>query len=106
MPVPNKCMFGDSDAEDVHTSNWDKVVMDPSHSVLVEFFAPWCSHCKAFKSTYNLVARKAMRMPGLKAVRVNADKDKELMVRYGIKKLPTLMAFTKKNKTGTLIDMP
>merc|ERR1711939_32103 len=106
MPVPNKCMFGDSDAEDIHVSNWDKVVLDPNTSVLVEFFAPWCSHCQRFKSTYNLIARKASRIPGIKAVRVNADKDKPLMERYGIKRLPTLMAFTKKNKTGTVLDMP
>jgi len=106
MPVPNKCMFGDSDAEDIHVRNWDKVVLDPNTSVLVEFYAPWCSHCQRFKSTYNLIARKASRIPGIKAVRVNADKDKPLMERYGIKRLPTLMAFTKKNKTGTLLDLP
>ena len=47
MPIPNKCMFGDSDAEDITEKNWHAKVMDTNTSVLVEFYAPWCKHCKA-----------------------------------------------------------
>merc|ERR1711959_234988 len=106
LRVPNKCMFGDSDAADVGESNWNATVMDPKYSVLVQFYAPWCPHCERFKSTYNIIARKAMQIDGVKVVRVNGDKDKPLMLKYGVKMLPTLMLFNKLNKTGTKMELP
>merc|ERR1711988_1740404 len=106
LRVPNKCMFGESDAQTVTNSSWDKVVMDPAKSVLVQFYAPWCPHCKRFVSTYNSIARKLSTQQGVQAVRVNADDDKDLMKKYGVKTLPTLMIFSKKNKTGTVYELP
>merc|ERR1711998_166503 len=106
LRVPNKCLFGESDAETVTSSTWDKIVMDPTQSVLVQFYAPWCPHCKRFLSTYNSIARKLTMLPGVQAVRVNADEDKILMGKYGIKTLPPLMIFSKRNKTGTLYELP
>merc|ERR1719230_182715 len=87
MPTPNKCLFGESDAEDVTPDTWDAKVMDPTHSVLVEFYAPWCPHCKRFTSVYNGIARKALNMPGVRVVRVDIDKHKALGEKYGVKLL-------------------
>lgn len=66
LPTPNKCMFGDSEARDVSNKDWGKYVDDPSHTVLVEFYAPWCGHCKKFKTTYNLIAARLRRMKSSK----------------------------------------
>jgi len=106
IAVPNKCMFGDSDAEDITSETWEAKVMDPSHSVLVEFFAPWCKFCKKFTPTYNNIARKSNAIPGVRVVRVNMDKQKELGERYKVKKLPTLMVFSKGNKDGKVYELP
>lgn len=106
LPVPNKCLFGDSDAEDVTVVTWEKRVMDPTHSVLVEFYAPWCKHCQGFKSTYNNIARKSLKLPGVRVVRVDVDKQKSLGERYGIKKLPSLRIFSQKNKKGVPYELP
>lgn len=39
-------------------------------------------------------------------MRVNIDKEKSLGEKYGIKMLPSLMIFSKKNKTGTPYELP
>jgi len=80
--------------------------MDPSQSVLVQFYAPWCPHCKRMTSTYNTIARKLIPINGATAVRLNADDNKDIMKKYNVKTLPTMMIFSKKNKTGTLYSIP
>jgi len=106
MPIPNKCMFGDSDAEDITEKNWHAKVMDTNTSVLVEFYAPWCKHCKAFTPVFNNIARKASKIPGIRVVRVNVDKQKALGEQYGVKRLPTLKIFSRKNKDGMDYELP
>ncbi len=38
--------------------NFSEVVMDESKDVLVEFYAPWCGHCKNLEPIYAELAEK------------------------------------------------
>jgi len=39
-------------------STFEQIVKDPSKDVLVEFYAPWCGHCKKLEPIYRDVAKR------------------------------------------------
>ncbi|CAJ1869196.1 unnamed protein product [Sphenostylis stenocarpa] len=80
--------------------NFDEVVLDETKDVLVEFYAPWCGHCKALAPTYEKVAAAFNLDEEVVIANVDADKYKDLAEKYGVSGYPTLKFFPKSNKAG------
>ncbi|QCD98421.1 probable protein disulfide-isomerase A6 isoform X2 [Vigna unguiculata] len=80
--------------------NFDEVVLDETKDVLVEFYAPWCGHCKALAPTYEKVAAAFNLDEEVVIASVDADKYKNLAEKYGVSGYPTLKFFPKSNKAG------
>jgi len=40
----------------VVAKNYDDIVLDDTKDVLIEFYAPWCGHCKALAPKYDILA--------------------------------------------------
>ncbi|CAF4417314.1 unnamed protein product, partial [Adineta steineri] len=38
--------------------NFDDIVNDETKDVLIEFYAPWCGHCKSLAPKYDELAKK------------------------------------------------
>jgi len=56
--------------------------------VLVDFYAPWCGPCKMIAP---IVDQISTEFDELKVVKVNADNAQELMAKFGIRGIPTLL---------------
>eukprot|EP01002_Notosolenus_urceolatus_P006955 NODE_2856_length_1026_cov_196.144319_g2392_i0.p1 GENE.NODE_2856_length_1026_cov_196.144319_g2392_i0~~NODE_2856_length_1026_cov_196.144319_g2392_i0.p1 ORF type:complete len:263 (-),score=75.62 NODE_2856_length_1026_cov_196.144319_g2392_i0:101-889(-) len=55
----------------------------------VEFYAPWCGHCKNLAPTWDALAAKLH--PEVHVAKVDVTENKELGTRFGIQGFPTLI---------------
>lgn len=84
--------------------NFDKVVNDKSKHVLVEFYAPWCGHCKRLAPAWDALSTVFAGDSDVVIAKVDADAHKELGSRYGVTGFPTIKYFPKNNKEGEEFD--
>jgi protein disulfide-isomerase A6 len=90
---------------DLTPSNFDKEVIKSGKPALVEFFAPWCGHCKNLAPTYEELATTFQHAKDKVLVaKVDADNHKDLGKKYGVQGFPTLKWFDGKSKTPDEYD--
>merc|ERR1719198_377499 len=53
-------------------STFESIVKDKEKDVLVEFYAPWCGHCKKLEPIYKDVAKKLESVPSLVIAKIDA----------------------------------
>ncbi|CAB1457730.1 unnamed protein product [Pleuronectes platessa] len=77
----------------LHISNFDRALSE-NQFLLVEFYAPWCGHCKRLEPVY---AEAAGKLKGeeaeLRLGKVDAAEEKELAEEFEIGGFPTLKLF-------------
>ncbi len=81
----------DRDVVVLTDSNFDDVIYGSKDIWMVELYAPWCGHCKALEPEWNAAATQ---MKGqVKFAKVDADGNKEIARRFGVKSFPTIKYF-------------
>lgn len=83
---------------DLIPKNFDNVVLKSGKPALVEFFAPWCGHCRNLAPVYEELAQAfAHAEDKVTVAKVDADENRDLGKRFGIQGFPTLKWFDGKS---------
>lgn len=68
--------------------------------VLVKFTGEWCPPCRALQPTLEAIARDRA---DLVVLSVDVDSEQAVAERYGVRSLPTLIAFRQGKPAGQLV---
>jgi len=92
--MSGKSVFSDHhEIIDLTSDSFDKVLSDHKH-VMVNFYSPSCSHCKALDPEYVKVADELHAIDSsVKIARVDASKEIEIAERFGIDGYPSIKLF-------------
>ncbi|KAI0595668.1 thioredoxin-like protein [Biscogniauxia sp. FL1348] len=82
---------------DLVPSNFDDVVLKSGKPTLVEFFAPWCGHCKNLAPIYEDLAQVFATSKDVQIAKVDADAERSLGQQFGVQGFPTLKWFDGKS---------
>lgn len=83
------------------TEDFDAQMSQEKGEALIEFWAPWCVHCKRIAPAMEQVARQYADR--LTIGTVNIDEEPELARRFGVEVIPTLMMMRGGQTDGVLI---
>ena len=73
---------------------FEKLVNEEKKTLLLDFWAPWCTYCRRLEPAYNQAAAEA-EAAGSEVIfaKVNIDDEPELADQFGIEIIPTLVLF-------------
>ncbi len=74
-------------------ADFDKEVIESKKHSLVEFYAPWCGHCKSLAPVYEEVGQVFSGEDEVLVAKVDATAHPNLASRYGVSGYPTLKYF-------------
>jgi protein disulfide-isomerase A6 len=77
--------------------NFDALVLEGKEHWLVEFYAPWCGHCKNLAPEWKKAAN-SLKGSGMRLGAVDATVATGLASKYGIKGYPSIKLFTAGSK--------
>lgn len=87
----------------VTDSEFDRLVQETDVPVLVDFYADWCGPCKMMAPTLDGFAHS--HVGDVLVLKLNTDANQMTAQRFGIRGIPTVIAFAKGAETGRHVGM-
>ena len=85
----------------VTDSTFDNEVIQSPTPVLVDFWAEWCGPCKMVAPVLDQIAGE--QEGKLKIVKLNVDENPNMMQKFGIRGIPTMILFKDGQPVETLV---
>jgi protein disulfide-isomerase A1 len=107
-PAPPAAENAAAPVKTVVGTNFAELVLDPSKDVLLEFYAPWCGHCKSLAPEYEKLG-KTLADGGVSSVviaKIDATANEVEYPGVNVKGFPTLIFFpaTEGGKEKTAVE--
>lgn len=91
LPAANAGLYPKSSAVlSVDAKNYDSLIAKSNHTSIVEFYAPWCGHCKNLQPAYEKAAKNLAGLAKVAAVDCDDDANKPFCGTMGVQGFPTL----------------
>jgi thioredoxin 1 len=71
--------------------SFEQEVLGATQPVLVDFWATWCGPCRMIAPTVDALAEEYAGRA--KVGKLNVDENQNVLARYGIRSIPTLLLF-------------
>ncbi|XP_077373733.1 protein disulfide-isomerase A3 [Festucalex cinctus] len=85
-PIPES---NDGPVKVLVAENFDAIVNDDSKDVLIEFYAPWCGHCKSLEPKYTELGEKLANDPNVVIAKMDATAN-DVPSPYEVSGFPTI----------------
>lgn len=93
QPIPEQT----ADVKVVVAKNFDEIVNDKTKDVLIEFYAPWCGHCKSLAPKYDELAKQLKNENDIVIAKMDATEN-DVPSQYQVRGFPTIYFAPKNNK--------
>lgn len=101
FPAANALPYTDSSPVlQVDGRSYDSLIAKSNHTSIVEFYAPWCGHCKNLQGPYEKAAKHLAGLAKVAAVNCDEESNKPLCGQMGVQGFPTLKIVKPGKKPG------
>ncbi|KXT14978.1 hypothetical protein AC579_7766 [Pseudocercospora musae] len=100
LSTANALYTSSSPVLQVNSKTYDSLINKSNHTSIVEFYAPWCGHCKNLAPHFEKAAKNLQGLAKVAAVDCDEESNKPLCGSMGVQGFPTLKIVKPGKKPG------